>query len=237
MGRAVIRVILVVGLLGICLHYALLAYQTDMHIQLKVDPNAPILEQARTAMRIHHGRIPLNPDFLKYVAIAAVTGIISAVLILGGGDRRPHSATDNRQRYKNAVLDFTGYEDYLIAFDTNILLDRPEIIEDASDVTDILIAKQVIAELDGKKKDEFTRSEALRAFYFMDKLHARGRLAIVNFSSEVMYEHQLNVRSADQRIIGAYIDAQKRSKKKVLFVSRDRAAKMLARDSGLHVYE
>jgi|GEM_PF-4693773 hypothetical protein len=226
------------------------ALQHDMWVYPEIDRNAPIPEQLRAILKRQQGHKDLNPEFVRYAVPALVTGIPGCILFFGIGRRRSFGDPEDeryltgagrhgriRQHDRQANVDFSGYEDCLIAFDTNVLLDSPDILPAAASVSPVLISKQVLEEVDGKKKDMVTSASAQRVSYFMDELQKQGRLAIVYYKPEIMQRHDLNAHSADQRIIGAYIGAQQRFGKKVLFVSRDRLAKVLARDVGLEVYD
>lgn len=245
-----LRIIIGVALLLLCLKYSFLAYQTDTYIQPQIDRSGSLLDQARSASKVALGERSINLDFLKYVAVSLVAGILFLVTILGGEKRgalspasRQHYISDTeqlkrtQQQYKHTNIDFSKFENYVIAFDTNILLDKPDLIMEASQFSNIVISKQVIKELDGKNKEESTLSNALHVFVYLDKLHASGQLLIVNYKLEDMRAYDLDEADADQRIIGAYLGAQKNIGRSILFVSRDRSAKIYARNAGLQVYE
>jgi rRNA-processing protein FCF1 len=139
-------------------------------------------------------------------------------------------------RYKMAIKSF--YEDqYHIGVDTNILLDFPIILFLYKNISKLLISRKVYEELDRLKQsnDEVGK----KARYALKKLED-AQLSGIKFnlvSSDFAYLKSINLQpdTPDDVIIASYHKEHSINSKKVAFLSNDRGARIIARNTGMEV--
>lgn len=256
MGK-LIRVALGLVLLYACAVNALQAAKLKPFLEPELVTDGSIMERATSAMKVQLGRKEMNGAFFKKAIFAVIAGAASLIVlsyrkpqprkryapsvrgrsVRNAYRRETEQLRQTQDRFMKPRADFSGYGEYVVGFDTNVLLDMPELLDEAAETNRLVIAKQVVAELEGMKKDAALGRKASKAFYHLDKLQAAGRLSIVRENREQMERHDLDPNEPDQRIIGAYLAEKNRTGGSLLFVSKDRGAKLYARDAGIAVYE
>ncbi|MDQ0255653.1 hypothetical protein J2S74_003035 [Evansella vedderi] len=138
------------------------------------------------------------------------------------------------------ILDMSIYEGkgYTLGFDTNVLIDYGPILEDIPKSVPVLISKQVMKELDRKKKDEELGFFSRRASSCIERLQTNGNsVKFTTVTDEFLKKHKLDPSDPDDRIIGSYLKIQQEGSRNVLFISRDRNARIAARNAGLTVLD
>jgi hypothetical protein len=130
-----------------------------------------------------------------------------------------------------------GYE---LAVDTNILMHEPDLLVYLLDHEDMYInlSKSVYKELDGLKnnKSRIVRQQAQLAFDVIEEYQRRERLKMIETpKGEAMKKYGLG-HDPDDKIIGTYIKETKGGRK-LIFLSNDKGARIIARNAGLSVAE
>jgi hypothetical protein len=109
----------------------------------------------------------------------------------------------------SVIKELNNYKDYFVGFDTNILLNDPDILIDTSCTNRIILSKQVFDELDKKKMDENLSSNARRALGMIEDLQLMEKLYFLTDDTPFL-EKNLNPKSLDERIIGDYLKEKNR---------------------------
>ncbi|WP_163970355.1 PIN domain-containing protein [Oceanobacillus halotolerans] len=149
-------------------------------------------------------------------------------------------------QYLVKKLDKYRNKGYAFSFDTNILMDTPNILEKLKKET-IWISRKVYEELDSKKaskawdreekkKDAAKRREALRSIEYAIKRKASFAQSVnESFVQSVGLESSRH--NHDDYIIASYIKKQQDTKQKALFITADRGARAIALSVGLEVVD
>ena len=174
---------------------------------------------------------------LILIIVSAIDAVISA--------RKASKIVINELRTKevNKKRDylFTYIEKgYSFALDTNILIHEPDLIVSLLNNKNgtINLSKIVFQELDGLKKnsDPVTRKRAQLSFDIIEEYQRQGALKLIEGAkSDEIRQFGLG-STPDERIIGTYIKAQNQGQK-LLFISNDKGARIIARNIGLPVAE
>ncbi|MGM0841381.1 MAG: PIN domain-containing protein [Bacillota bacterium] len=129
-------------------------------------------------------------------------------------------------------------KDYAMAYDTNILMKYPEMLSEVALTNPIWLSDQVLEELDKHKTNEELSSQARRATRMIEEAQIDGA-TIIRTQADKQYikSKKLKWNDPDQLIIASYIKEQEESEKKLLFISEDRGARIVARQMGLDVLE
>jgi len=139
-----------------------------------------------------------------------------------------------------AIKQLTTFKnsEYVLAYDTNILLKYPFLFSTYTKSNHILLAKQVFKELDKQKADEKIGHQARKAISLIEQAQKEG--ANLNFSSasdSYTESKNLDPSSPDDRIIASYIYEAEKNDKKIIFISEDRGARIIAREAGLETID
>lgn len=124
---------------------------------------------------------------------------------------------------------------YALAFDTNILIEHPDILEKIAKASQIplLISQQVRYELDHlKDRDESLSQPARIALKHISNLHKEQRIKIVYYNKEFMRERGFNPDVADDRVICSYLERAE-TNENIVFVTDDNNARTTARTTKL----
>lgn len=181
-----------------------------------------------------------NEDIFYFYILIGVT-ILSAVHAHYSGVKM------NRKLLKN-LLQETAVLKYLrikkvreetgvdILPDTNILMHEPLMLVAAFRDSDLklYISKQVMKELDGLKNSDHpgTRKSAQIAFDLLEMYQSANRLKFVEIpNKDYLKKHKLS-ESPDEKIIGSCLQLLEKQTP-VIFVSNDKGARILARNSNV----
>jgi hypothetical protein len=172
-------------------------------------------------------------------------GPLAALQLLGDNRRLIGAIAD--EIGKNGSTKFLNtyiQRNYSFAFDTNVLMNCPELLELlAKKGGRILISRVVQSELDGLKKNQDTKGEmSRRAFHAIVSAQEKfgPHIHLLPFISDhfqgFMGEHGLDIGMKDDQIIATYLKEQMKGQK-LVFLTNDHGAKMTAMSVGLEVYD
>lgn len=132
-------------------------------------------------------------------------------------------------------------QNHKFAVDTNILMHEPDLLvyllENES--FDLYMSMTVFNELDGLKNREgmVTRKKAQVAFDVIEEFQRRNKLHLLKTpKTDVIRKYGLN-SSSDEKIIGTYLHELHNGHDKLMFLSNDKGARILARNAGMPVVE
>lgn len=139
-----------------------------------------------------------------------------------------------------AIQDVNAYvqKGYVLALDTNILLHYSDLF--ASFKANVILSKQVYDELDHLKTKSEHISKMARKFFneFEQAQVNQIDIPLLKADREKCRALGLNPQKPDELIIAGYLSYQQEEhQKKVLFLSDDRGARILARSYGLEVLD
>lgn len=128
---------------------------------------------------------------------------------------------------------------YYIGIDTNIMLDFPYILSLWGDEEGLILSRKVYEELDGLKKGEgATGKQARNSIRAIENHQLEGKpLKIIGPDYSYIKNKGLDNHSPDDVIIGTYLKIDKETSDKVVFLSNDRGARIIARSVDLEVID
>lgn len=135
----------------------------------------------------------------------------------------------------DASVYFGRKKNFSLAFDTNILIDFPDILEKIVNVSNIplLISQQVRYELDNlKDRDEELSQKARYALKTISKLHKDQKVKIVNYNKDFLKNNGFDPSVPDDRVIGSYLERAE-TNENVVFITNDNNARTTARTTKL----
>lgn len=132
-------------------------------------------------------------------------------------------------------------DNFEFGIDTNILMHEPDLLVRFLEQTpsSLYISMAVYKELDGLKnnKDVLTRKKSQFAFDIIETYQKKGLINLI----ETPNYHELRRRglndSPDDKIIGTYLQEINKGQRKLIFLSNDKGARIIARNAGLPVAE
>ncbi|CAG7651395.1 PIN domain-containing protein [Paenibacillus allorhizosphaerae] len=151
---------------------------------------------------------------------------------------------------KQITLDISNPEDRVIqsfgislspeqtvAFDTNFVINHPNVIPYMAKKSTVLISKKVFLELDKLKIDPEIGHQARAGLEAIEtaQVESEGRLKVVPIDEHYNRQHGLDTKNPDDLIIGSYLKVKESMQEEVLFLSEDRGARITARSHGLFV--
>lgn len=148
---------------------------------------------------------------------------------------------NRNKQLQSKVKAILNYPDYQFAVDTNILMHEPDLLVYLleKENMDLYMSMMVFSELDGLKKSEnrITRQQAQLAFDVIEAFQRRNKLHILKTpKTEHIRKFGLG-GSPDEKIIGTYLQGIKESEHKLMFLSNDKGARIIARNVGMPVVE
>jgi hypothetical protein len=128
--------------------------------------------------------------------------------------------------------------DYILAYDTNILMKYPLLFSKFTNTNKILLAKQAFDELDNKKTDTENGYKARNALKMIEQCQKDGaEIIFSSVSDSYTKSKNLDPSKPDERIIASYIYEMEVNNKKVFFITEDRGARILGRQAGLETID
>lgn len=133
------------------------------------------------------------------------------------------------------------YQDHEFGVDTNILMHEPDLLVYMleKDGLELYMSMMVFNELDGLKKSEnvVTRTQAQTAFDVIEEFQRRSKLHILKTpKTDDIRKYGLG-GSPDEKIIGTYLREREGKHPKLMFISNDKGARILARNAGMPIVE
>lgn len=133
------------------------------------------------------------------------------------------------------------YPDHKFAVDTNILMHEPDLLVYLleNENMDLYMSMMVFNELDGLKKNDnpLTRKKAQIAFDVIEEFQRRKKLHILKTpKTDAIRKFGLS-GSPDEKIIGTYLLEKQKEHDKLMFLSNDKGARIIARNVGMPVVE
>lgn len=139
-----------------------------------------------------------------------------------------------------AVLEYRQ-ENYEFCIDTNILLHEPDLLVYIleNEPVPLHVSMTVFKELDGlkKNKEPLTRKRAQFAFDIIEEYQRKGLIKLIETPSYNELRRKGLSDTPDDKIIGTYLNESHKGKQKLIFLSNDKGARIIARNSGLPVAE
>lgn len=130
--------------------------------------------------------------------------------------------------------------EYSFCPDTNILMAAPELFEKLKGET-VWVSKQVYDELDALKKvdEDASYDQKKRSFEAREGLRAMdySESKIIDMAPSSTHKTYKLSYSPDEKIIATYIHERDLTNHKIIFLTLDRGAKMIAKSKGLDVVE
>ncbi|EIJ81789.1 hypothetical protein PB1_02580 [Bacillus methanolicus PB1] len=124
-----------------------------------------------------------------------------------------------------------------IAFDTNVLLDYPNIISSVVQNANVMISDKVRKELDKiKDRQEEISKDAAFVLKTISSLHKENKVQIIRYDLNEIEGYGLDKDSNDDVIVGSYLSKAKKGEK-VVFITNDSNARTTARVHGLFTLE
>jgi len=139
-----------------------------------------------------------------------------------------------------AIKQLTSFKhtDYILAYDTNILLKYPLLFTNYKNSNRLLVSKQVFKELDKQKTNEEIGHQARNAINMIEQLQKDGaELSFSSANDDYTKSKMLDPSSPDDRIIASYLYEAEKNNKKIFFISEDRGARIIAREAGLETID
>src|SRR5690606_16577429 len=101
------------------------------------------------------------------------------------------------------------------------------------------VSMTVFKELDGlkKNKEPLTRKRAQFAFDIIEEYQRKGLIKLIETPSYNELRRRGLSDTPDDKIIGTYLNESHKGKQKLIFLSNDKGARIIARNSGLPVAE
>lgn len=131
--------------------------------------------------------------------------------------------------------------DHEFAVDTNILMHEPDLLlyllEKAG--FKLYMSMMVFSELDGLKKsdDIVTRTQAQTAFDVIEEFQRHNKLKLLKTPKTDQIRKYGLGGSPDEKIIGTYMLEREKNHPKLMFISNDKGARILARNAGIPIVE
>lgn len=150
------------------------------------------------------------------------------------------SRTKELQTKSKALLQYRN-QGHQFGVDTNILMHEPDLLVYLleKESFDLYMSMMVFSELDGLKKNEdpVTRKKAQVAFDVIEEFQRRNKLYILKTpKTDDIRKYGLS-GSPDEKIIGTYLRERDQGKEKLIFLSNDKGARIIARNVGMPVVE
>ncbi|MFC0187272.1 PIN domain-containing protein [Fictibacillus aquaticus] len=131
-------------------------------------------------------------------------------------------------------------EGYGFGVDTNLLMHEPDLMVDLlyHHQFELNVSMQVISELDGLKKSDnpVTRKQAQLAFDVIEEYQKQQKVHLLEVPDYKTLKNSGLDSTPDAKIIGSY---KKRAggQLKMMFLSNDKGARIIARNAGMSVFE
>lgn len=198
--------------------------------------------------------------FLAGVIVGGLTGlldenwfilIILGMLVIGLIDAYRNAYTaEYRARYDERMQDIAEQAKFIqqyqekgheIAVDTNILMHDSALFIYLLEqfAMNLHMSMMVFNELDGLKKGENpeTRQRAQFAFDVIEEFQRADKLHMIKTPrTDEIRKYGLS-GSPDEKIIGTYLREIEKGKEKLLFLSNDKGARIIARNAGMPIVE
>lgn len=150
---------------------------------------------------------------------------------------------DRLKNVKERAKTLIQYRDngHEFAVDTNILMHEPDLLVYLleNEAMELYMSMMVFNELDGLKKssDTETRKRAQLAFDVIEEFQRENKLHLLKTpKTEEISQYGLS-GSPDEKIIGTYLREIENGRDKLLFLSNDKGARILARNAGMPIAE
>lgn len=132
-------------------------------------------------------------------------------------------------------------DNFEFGLDTNILMHESDLLDRLMEQSpsSLFVSMSVYKELDGLKnnKDPLTRKKAQFAFDVIEKHQKNGLIKLIETPTYNELRRRGLNDSPDDKIIGTYLQETNKGQYKIIFLSNDKGARIIARNAGLPVAE